>query len=313
VTFAVASGSASISTLPTATNTLGQVSVSVTAGNVAGPVTITATYSTFTASASLTVTAPGPAVTVSSFVNAASGQAGLTPCGLGVVTGSGLAPGINGVVYPPNYAQGFLPWPTTLANVTITINGTPAPIQAVSNQNAIQQVNFQTPCEIVTSSPATVVVQVGAVTTQVPNVAVFPAQPGIFTYAGPTGINYGYVVDSNGNYLSTTNLAHAGQTYYMIATGMGQTTPAASTNAVGSGQTIPPGNIILAINNIGVPVTSVQYLQGTRGEYLITFTIPAVANGVPFPTGTNLPIALGVTINAQTFFDNSPVAIPGIH
>jgi len=311
VSFSIASGSASLGTPSTTTNAQGQVSLNVTAGNVAGPVTVTATYGTFTASANLTVTAPGPGVTVSSFVNAASNQVGLTPCGLAVVTGSGLAPGISGVVLGGN-ALGIGPLPYTLSGVSITINGTPAPLQAVSNQNGTQQVNFQTPCELVTGSPATVVVTVGSVTTQVTGVTVYPAQPGIFTYPGTSGANYGYVVDSNGNTLTPSNLAHAGQTYYLITTGLGQTNPPALTNSVGTGETIPPQDIILAINNIGVPVTSVQYQQGSRGLYVITFQIQAVSNGSPFPTGTNLPVSLGVTVNQQTFFDNSPVALPGI-
>jgi uncharacterized protein (TIGR03437 family) len=308
VNFGVASGSATISTPSQTTNAQGQVSVNVIAGNVAGPVTITATYSAFTASASLTVTAPGPAITLSSFVNAASGQAGLTPCGLALVTGTGLAPSVNGIV-PGANVLGIGQLPTSLAGVTITVNGTPAPLQAVSNQNAIQQVNFQTPCETVPGSPATVVVQVGSVTTQVTGVTVYPAQPGIFTSVGASGMNYGYVIDGNGNAVTSSNLAQPGQTYYMFTTGLGQTTPAIVTNSNGTGlQTIPVGNIILAINNIGVPVTSVQYREGTVGEYLITFTIP-----VPFAAGTNETIALGVNVNSQTFYDNSQVALPGIN
>ena len=308
VNFALASGSATLSVPSATTNAQGQVSVSVTAGNVAGTVTVTATYSTFTASATLTVTAQGLPLTVSSFVNAASGQAGLTPCGLALVTGAGLAPEINGVVIGGN-TLGIGPLPYTLAGVSITINGTPVPLQAISNQNGIQQVNFQTPCEIVTGSPATVVVTVGATATTVPNVIVFPAQPGIFTYAGPSGINYGYVIDSNGNTITPSNLASAGQTYYLIATGLGQTTPPALTNAVGTGgESIPVGNVILAINNVGVPVTSVQYQQGARGLYVIAFQIP-----VPFATGANEAISLGVTVNGQTFYDSAQVALPGIH
>jgi uncharacterized protein (TIGR03437 family) len=310
VNFSVGSGSATLNSLSQTTNAQGQVTIGVTAGNVAGPVTILATYSTFTASASLTVTAPGPAITMSSFVNAASGQVGLTPCGLALVTGTGLAPGVNGVVVGGS-PLGIGPLPLSLAGVSITINGTPAPLQAVSNQNAIQQVNFQTPCETVAGSPATVIVQVGSVTTQVTGVTVYPAQPGVFTYAGTGGNNYGYIIDSSGNALSPTNPAQPGQTYYMFATGLGQTAPAIGTNSDGTGlQSIPVGNVILSINNIGVPVTSVQYREGAIGEYLITFTIP-----VPFAAGTNLPIALGVTVNAQTFFESSAigVALPAVN
>jgi uncharacterized protein (TIGR03437 family) len=305
VSFSLAGGSASISATSAVSNAQGQVSVNVTAGNTAGAVTISATYTTFTATASLTVTAPGPSVTVSSFVNAASGQIGLTPCALALVTGAGLAPGVSGItLWNP---LGIGPFVYTLAGVTITINGTPAPLQAVSNQGGIQQVNFQTPCETVPGSPATVVVQVGSVSTQVGNVTVYPAQPGIFTFAGIGGANYPYAVDTHGNVLGPSNLAQAGQTYYMFTTGLGAV-PGVTTDSVGNNQALSASSIILAINNTPVTVNSVQYLQGAIGEYLITFTIP-----VPFQTGTNLPMTLGMTVNSQTFFDNSPVTLPGIH
>jgi uncharacterized protein (TIGR03437 family) len=245
-------------------------------------------------------------VNVSSFVNAASGQVGITPCGLALVTGSGLAPGISGVVLGNTLGIGPLPY--TLAGVTITIDGVPAPLQAVSNQSGVQQVNFQTPCETPTGAPATIVVQVGAVTTQVTGVTVFPAQPGIFTYAGPNGLNYAYVIDSSGNALTPSNLAVPGQTYYMFATGLGAV-PGVKTNSAGTGtQTLPVSSIILGITSTGVPVTSVQYVEGAIGEYLITFTIP-----VPFTAANNVPVSLGVSVNAQTFFANQSVVLPGIN
>ena len=306
INFSVAGGSASINGTSATTNSQGQVSVSVTAGNAAGTVTITATYSTFVASATLTVTAPGPSVTANSFANAASGQKGLAPCGLAIVTGSGLAAGVNGIVLGSTLGIGPLPY--TLAGVTITIDGIPAPLQAVSNQNGVQQVNFQTPCEIPTGTPATVIVEVGSVTTQVTGVTVYPAQPGIFTYAGPSGVSYAYVIDSSGNALTPSNLATPGQTYYMFATGLGVVS-GVKTNSEGNGtQTLPVSSIILGITDVGVPVNSVQYVEGAIGEYLISFTIP-----VPFTAGTNVPVSLGVTVNGQTFLASQTAVLPGIN
>ena len=63
-----------------------------------------------------------------------------------------------------------------------------------------------------------------------------------------------------------------------------------------------------------MPVTSVQYLQGSVGVYIITFTIPnTINNGQPFPTGTNVPVTLGgITPAGQTIYDNAPVAIPSV-
>ncbi len=315
VTFSVAGGSASLNAPSAITNASGQTSVVVTAGNNPGTVTIIGTYSTFTASATLTVTSPGPGITANSFVNAASFQQGLAPCGLATVTGSGLVPGIIGIVN--GNPLGIGPLPYTLAGVTISVNGVPAPLFSAANQNGVQQVNFQTPCETVPGN-ATVVVQVGTTTTTVQGVTVYPAQPGIFTYAGPGGVASGWVIDAvTGLTISPSNLAHAGSTYYLVATGLGQTTPAAVTGAYGTGkQIIPVSDVILAIDNIGVPVTSVQYVQGGIGEYVITFTIPlTLSNGSAFPTGTNLPIQFGITANGQTIYDNEtpPVSLPGIH
>ncbi len=312
VNFSLGGGSATLSTASAATNSLGQVSVNVTAGNAPGTVTITATYSTFSTSGTLTVIAPGPNVGTTSFLNAASLQPGLVPCGLATVTGAGLAPGVIGI--SAGNPLGIGPLPLSWQGVTITVDGITAPILTVSNLNGTQQVNFQTPCEI-PIGVATVVVQVNSGTTTIPGVTVYPTQPGIFTFAGAGGINYGWIISAaNGSYLQPGNPAHAGQTYYMVATGLGQTSPAAATNSPGTGaQTIPASQIVLFIDNIGVPVTSVQYLEGAVGEYIITFTIPTTANNQPFPTGVNLPIQLGgITSGGQTLFDNSPVALPGI-
>jgi uncharacterized protein (TIGR03437 family) len=312
VSLSLGGGSATLSTTSAVTNSLGQASVNVTGGNAPGTVTVTATYSTFSASATLTVMAPGPNVYPTSFLNAASLQLGLVPCGLATVTGTGLAPGVNGIV--SGNTLGIGPLSLTLEGVTITVDGITAPILTVSNLNGVQQVNFQTPCEIPTGN-GTVVVEVNSGTTTVTGVTVYPTQPGIFTFAGPGGVNYGWVISAaNGSYLQPGNLAHAGQTYYLVATGLGQTSPAATTNSPGTGaQTISASQVVLFIDNIGVPVTSVQYLEGEVGEYIITFTIPTTANGQPFPTGANLPIQLGgITSGGQTIYDNSPVALPGI-
>lgn len=311
VNFSVVGGSASISPPSATTNSQGQVSVSVTAGATAGTITISATYGSFTATASLTAQAPGLPISASSFANLASSQPGLVPCGLATVTGTGLAASVNGVVI--GNPTGIGPLPYTLAGVTITVNLIPAPIRYVLNQNGIQQVNFQTPCETVPGN-ATVIVQVNSSTTTVNGVTIYPAQPGIFTYAGPSGIAYGEVISAtNGSYLTPSNLAVPGNTYYLVATGLGQTTPAITTNAAGTGaQIINPANVVLAIDNIGVPVNSVVYQPEGIGVYLIQFTIPTLANNAPFPTGQNLPITLGVIAGGQTIFDTAPAAIPGI-
>jgi uncharacterized protein (TIGR03437 family) len=312
VNFSVAGGSASLSTASATTNTAGQASVSVTAGNTPGSITISATYNTLTAVGTLTAMAQGPGVNPTGFVNAASQQPGLVPCGLASVTGTGLV-SAPGVVLGNTLGIGPLPY--TISGVSISVNGVPAPLQSVSNQSGVQQVNFQTPCETVAGN-ATVVVTVNGASSTIAGVTVYPAQPGIFTYAGPNGTFFGWVISAtDGSYLSPSNLAHAGQTYFLVATGLGQTAPTITTDAEGTGtQIIPTANVVLAINNNPVTVLTAQYVQNAIGEYIVEFTIPVTLNnGSPFPTGTNLPITLGITASGQTIYDTSPVALPGIH
>lgn len=304
VTFAV-SGGGTVSPATATTDATGKASTTVTAGSTAGNIVITATAGTATANATLTARPPGPVLTSTSFVNAASLIPGLVPCGLATAVGPGLAPGVSGIITPQSL---FGPLPYTLSNLSISVNNIPAPIQAVSNQNGKEQVNFQTPCEVQPGA-ATVGVSVSGGSSTVTGVPVLQAQPGIFTYAGPNGIPYGAVIRAaDGSYVTPSNPARRGETYYLVATGLGQTTPPAITNSAGvPGQTVNL-QVVVGVNNVGVPVLTGQstYLVGTIGVYLIAFQIPITA-----ATGNNQPLALAVIINGQAVFGN-PVFLPGV-
>ncbi|MBV9401150.1 MAG: hypothetical protein JO062_24445 [Bryobacterales bacterium] len=309
VNFSVASGSASVSPSSSTTNSAGQVTVNATAGGTPGPVVIQAKTTTFTANANLTVNAPGPVITAASFVNAASLKPGLVGCGLATVTGSGIAPTLTPGQVVLGNQLGFGPLPYTIASASLTVNGIPAPLYAVSNSSSgIQQLTFQTPCET-QPGPATVSMTAGtgasAATTTVTGVQVFAAQPGIFTYAGPNGKLYGAVIRGvDGSYVTPSNLARRGETYYLVATGLGQTTPTASTNAAGAGQTIS-NTLIVGVNNAGVPVTSAQYVA--VGVYYIGFQIPLDA-----PQGVDQNLAIGEVVGLQTVYDNQGALLPGV-
>jgi hypothetical protein len=97
----------------------------------------------------------------------------------------------------------------------------------------------------------------------------------------------------------------------MIATSLGQASPPIVTNAAGIPNQNLLANTVVGVANFGVPVNSAQYLQGSIGEYLISFTIPTTQNGAPFPTGTNVPLSLGVVIGGQTIF-SAPAALPAV-
>jgi uncharacterized protein (TIGR03437 family) len=144
--------------------------------------------------------------------------------------------------------------------------------------------------------------------TTVQGVPVLQAQPGIFTYAGPNGKLYGAVIRAlDGTYVTPSSLAHRGETYYVVATGLGQVTPATSTNAAGTGAQTVAAPVVVGINNAGVQTSPAQYVQGSIGVYIVGFQIPQSAT-----TGTDQPLALAIVVNGQNVFGNQAVFIPGV-
>ena len=308
VTFSVTSGNGTVNPSSTNTGTNGQAQTSVIAGSVAGPLAITASIpGGFSTTFNLTVAPAGAIVSANSFVNAASSVVGLVPCGLGTVSGSGLAPGVQvgGVI---SGLSAFGPLPYTLNNLSMTINGVPAPIQVVANVNGTQEVNFQTPCETAGSSSATVVITISNVSTTVTSVPVFQAQPGIFTYAGPNNLPYGAEIRAaDGSYVTPSNLAHRGETYYIVLTGLGQTNTPLTTNSAGiAGQNVVPP-LIVGVNNNGVSVVSAYALPGDIGAYLVGFQIP-----LSTPTSSSaVPLSVAAVVNGVPVYSNS-VFLAGI-
>ena len=289
------SGSATIGTTTATTNSQGQVQTTVTAGTTPGTISVTASFSNFSATATLSSHLPAPQLTLSSFKNAASLAVGLTPCGLITVTGSGLAPGVQGVI---SGLSAFGPLPYALGPVSsITVNNIPAPIQAVANQNGVEQVNFQAPCEI-QAGVATVAITSGGGTATVSNVPVLQVQPGIFTFAGPNNIAYGAAIRAiDGSYVTPSNPARRGETLYMVVTGLGQTTPPIVTNSAGSGVQTVAVPVVVGISDRGVPVSTATYLFGSIGAYLVKFQVPADS-----PIGPNQSLAVAALTNNGTTF-----------
>ncbi len=298
VNFAVTGGNASINPTSATTDSQGRASTNAAAGPNPGAIQVVASFASVNATFSLTAVPQGPVVAAASFQNAASFTAGITPCGLAVATGSGLAPGIVGTVSGASF---FGPLQYTLNGLSLSVNGVPAPIYQLSNTNGKQQVTFQTPCEVSPTTNGTVVIQLSGATTTVPGVLILAAQPGIFFSTGGDGNPDGYVISgADGSYVSGTNPAKRGGTYYMIATGLGQVTPPTSTNSAGiAGQNVALP-VIVGLSGGGVPVVSAVYQTGEIGVYAVGFTIPLTNQ-----TGVNQPLVLGVQVNGQVQFSNT--------
>ncbi|MGD1096972.1 MAG: Ig-like domain-containing protein, partial [Bryobacteraceae bacterium] len=313
VSFSVTTGTATVNPLSATSNAQGQVTTSVTAGATAGAIVITASTTTgSSASASLTSIPASLPITSASFTNAASGAAGLVPCGLGTLIANGIASNVQGVVV--GNPTGIGPLPYTLppgvgsSGFSMTIDGVPVPLYSISNQNGVQQVNFQTPCEATVGSPATAVITINGGSTTVQGIQMLQAQPGIFTYAGPNGILYGAVISATtGQYVTPSTPAHVGQNYYLVATGLGQVTPPTATNSAGiAGQNVDV-QAVVGVSNAGVPVLSTQYAVDQNGAYVVEFTIPPGS-----PIGPNQPLALAVIVNGASIFDNRQIYLAAV-
>ncbi|HET8548975.1 MAG TPA: Ig-like domain-containing protein [Bryobacteraceae bacterium] len=299
VTFTVSSGSATLSAQSATTNTQGEASVTVTAGNTAGPVIITATAGGQSTTFSLTVSPPGPQFTAGNLVDAASfiPVPRIAPGMLLTITGTGLAPGVQGTVGPPSIVG---PYPVTLAGVEVLIGGLQAPILHVSNSGGREQVTVQVPFELPTSGTTSVTVRVQGGSTTVQNVPLAPIQPGIFeTEIG--GQRWAVLIRQDGSFVTPSSPARRGEVLRMFVHGLGGVSPTTATNQAGTGGQQVNASIIVGVNSAGVPgrITA-EYVEGFIGLYLVTFEVPGDA-----PSG-RATLSLGaIGPDGQTYYSNT--------
>ncbi|HTS48731.1 MAG TPA: hypothetical protein VMH05_12350 [Bryobacteraceae bacterium] len=281
VTFTVTSGSATVTTANASTGVNGNASTTVTAGGTAGAVVITASIGGFSMTFNLTVSPPGPANVV--FLNGASLQPGAAAGAIVTIQGAGIAPSVNGVVV----ANAILgPLPTSLAGVSVTFNGTLAPIFSVSNVNGVQQVTVQVPWEVAGLATASVVITVNGGGSGTFNVTLQPYSPGIFITNVFGLANQAVAIRPDGSYVSPSNPARRGEDIILFVTGAGQTSPPLGTDDAG----IPNQNILanfaVGFNNSGSPSVSAQTVVGLVGVYAITLQVPPdTAPGPNQPVG----------------------------
>lgn len=266
-------GDATVSPSSVATSSDGTATVSLTAGTTAGSVTVTAESSGIQiVFQSLTVIPPGPQVSISSFVSAAGRQSGLTPCGLGAILGSGLAPGIVGTLTAQPGDDGA--YPATLGPVqSLLVGGLKAPITAVSNSNGVERIEFQTPCEV-PPGIATAALKVQDISASVDGIPVASALPSIFTTVASDGLEYALAFRADGTLIGPASAPTQGETIRVWVTGVGQTTPSITTGQAGvAGQAVITA-LTGGINNAGATIKRAEYLAGQLGVYFVDIEIP---------------------------------------
>jgi uncharacterized protein (TIGR03437 family) len=161
------------------------------------------------------------APSISAVVNGASFNPGITPGSLATIFGAALSGGVT--------TSAPIPWPFSLANVQVTVNGFVAQVNYVSDT----QINFLVPTDI-TGSPATVVVE-----SPVSLSAAFPSTvaslaPAIFIINATT--SEGAVLIGGTSSTTFNRPARTGDVLEIYTTGLGATV--ASTTYPGLQETV---------------------------------------------------------------------------
>jgi len=228
----------------------------------------------------LVLVPPTPTFTSKGVVSSASGL-GLN--GDGVVTPGGLVtiydipgtPNLGPAAFvQPAQFDDYGKLPTVLGGVTVTFDGTPAPVFLAWNQ----QLNVQVPFEVAGRKSTVVQVDYFGSTSAPATVPVAASQPALFTYPG------GAIAGNQDYSLNTaTNAASRGSVISLYGTGLGKTSADLQT---GVGAPVPPpgytgGGSCTLGGGKNVSVAFTGWTPSAVGLAQWSFVIPADS-----PTGT---------------------------
>jgi uncharacterized protein (TIGR03437 family) len=186
----------------------------------------------------------------------------ISPGELVTLFGNGLGPqqGVQANVAPPNL------YPTRMANVQVTLNGTPAPLLWVQDA----QINLVAPWSLTPGQNAEVCASYNDVNTNCLTLPVVQATPAVFM----VDAQYAAALNQDGTYNSADNPAAPGSIVTVYATGLGPITPSQ-----------PDGSLIglpLPANTLTFGVEAVVGL-GPSGS-LVIYTPFDVQYAGPAPT-----------------------------
>ena len=236
----------------------GTVLVSATAGpgftpTQTGPFPAGTTGSMFLSNLSSTESnSPAPTYSLTCAGSSASLAIGsISPGELVTLFGNGLGPqqGVQPQVVPPN------PYPTRMANVQATFDGTPAPLLWVQDA----QISLVAPWSLTPGQNTQVCVSYNNVNTNCLTLPVVQATPAVFM----VDARYAAALNQDGTYNSAGNPAAPGSIVTVYATGLGPITPSQ-----------PDGSLI------GLPLPANTFTFGVEAIYTI---------GIPFGTEVDVP------------------------
>ena len=183
----------------------------------------------------------------------ASFQVGLPAKGsIGTIFCTGLS--VQGIVTAP-----AVPLPFTLAGVTVTVGGAPAPLFAVAALTGYQQINFEVPQEAQISSNGTWQVVVQQNGGQSPSITEMSSTPGDFFLI--PGTRYGiFQHGADFSLVTKTHPARPGEILVGYLTGLPEAVP---TPATGQAAPLNPPAIVPQEDNGGGTIIFYLVLNGT--------------------------------------------------
>jgi len=168
-------------------------------------------------------------------------------------------PGVDGITAAARY-----PLPTTLSGVSVRVNGTAAPLYAVTPR----QINFQLPWDA--SGDVSIAVSAGAITAPVFRLRTGQAAPALFAVA-QRGVN--------SSIISASNPALRGETIVLYASGLGTVSnaPPAGAAALASPLSMVLGNTEVSIGGRTTRFDFAGLAPGFAGLYQINVVVPSDA------------------------------------
>jgi uncharacterized protein (TIGR03437 family) len=200
-------------------------------------------------------------------------------------------------------ATASAPFPTTLGNVQVLINGTAAPIYFVSA--AAGQISAVIPYGVTANSSGLITFQVvnNNVKSNIVSGFLGSTSPGLFTVPA-NGVSNGAIEHGDGSLVSSSSPAKAGETVAMFLTGLGATSPAVTAGSAAPSSPLSKTTIpfVVYVGPCGSGTQATVAFAGLAptlgGLYQVNFTIPS-----GLTSGTNYIEILTATDTAGDALD----------
>jgi uncharacterized protein (TIGR03437 family) len=248
----------------------------------------------------------------------------------GVINSASFAPftaGVSGGEFITLYGSGLaastvvastLPFPPTLGNVQVLINGTAAPLYYISSG----QIAAIVPYSITGSVAAIQVINQGVPSNTVTEL-IASTTPGMFSL-GANGLGYAAVEHGDGSVVTVAKPATIGETVAAFMTGLGPVSPAVIEGSAGPVSPLSQTTLALSayVNGVSAKIEYAGLAPYLAGLYQVNFDVPTGAvqgdNTVEidgpdsFAVQTLIPVSTGAVALARPETTSAvPAGTPG--